>query len=185
MPKPAPLTPAQAKRALANRFGPLADRLRQLNTRFGVRPYRCFLVWGVWAGSERGTPPITYVQETELLPTPKVSSLDSVTFSIFHAGTVQAGSVKLTEVSVQYTYDQLQGLMLPVAHESHIPQPWEFFYEIREDGRGDQLPLRQSYRLLSPPFRDAGKVQWTIMLERISEDRGRHGQSLYLKGKEG
>lgn len=182
---PHPIPPRQARRTLANRLGlGVADKLRQLNTKFGVRPTRVWMVWIYWPGGERGQGKPVEKMRIELLPTPKVSSLDSVTFSVFHAGTVPAGSVKVTEVSVKYTYDELTGKMIPggALHVDQLPQPWDFFYELVEDGRGDPAPVHQRFRDLSYPRRDAGNTQWILMLQKTSEDLNRDGESDYLKG---
>lgn len=194
MPRPRPLSPREAKRTLANRFTRVADNLRQLNTKFGMRPTRCFLIWTRWTGGERGAGNEEELVRLELLPTPKVNSLDNVTFSILQAGTVPAGSVKLTEVSTQYTYDQLTGHMdagvaedgdCKPGHLDQIKQPNDFFYELVEDGRGDPHPRRFKFRVLSYPFRQPGMVRWTVMLERVHEDRGRDGESQYTEGTQG
>jgi hypothetical protein len=63
-----------------------------------------------------------------------------------------------------------------------IPQPYEFFYEVSEDltGTGATQPSqRMKYRLFSQPFRRPGKFDWTVVLEKISEDRDREGHSKY------
>lgn len=180
-----PLTPAQARGSLAQRLTGVADRARQVATRLGARPYRVHLVWAHWTGGTRGEGEIVFIREIELLPTPKVASLDSVTFSIFHAGTVRAGSIKLTEVSPRYSMDELQGHMIPDLHEDVIPSPYDFFYEVREDGRRDLKPVRGRYRLMSVPNLDAENAQWTLMLEPESEPRNREGGSDYLTGKQG
>jgi len=206
MPRVRPLNPQQAARTFANRFARTADNLRQLNTSFGLRPTRVFLVWTRWSGSVRGEGEELVVRQVEILPTPKVKSLDAVTFSIFHAGTVPVGSVRLSEVSVSFTYDNLVGHAMPPCddpcakcsksvdacgcpkeppHADQIAQPNDFFYELAEDGRGDNPPVRQKFRPLSYPWRNAGNVEWQIMLEKIAEDRGRDGRSKYLSGKEG
>jgi hypothetical protein len=169
---------------VVNRLARVADNARQIATRLGARPTRCFLVHTRSRGSERGEGLEVEVKRIELLPTPKVETLDSVTFSVFHAGTVPAGSVKLTEVSLRYTYDELVGLMVPERHEDQIPEPYWFFYELVEDGRGDPYPQRNRFRVLSYPWRDAENAQWKVMLERTSEDRTRSGHSAYLEGKE-
>jgi hypothetical protein len=186
VPRIGPLSPEQARRTLANRLSRVGDRVRQLETRLGLRPYRCFLVWTQWTGGEPGHGDPAERIAMELLPTPKVRSLDSVTFSVFHAGTIPAGSIKLSEVSARYTYDQLKGLMVPGhEHQDRIPNDWEFFYEVREDGRGDDPARRFKFRLLSEPNRHPENLEWTLMLEKISEDRGRNGESKYLSGEEG
>jgi hypothetical protein len=205
MPRPRPLTPDEAKRTLAARFGPRVDSLRQLNTRYGLRPYRVTLVWTKWTGSGRGAGKELPILEYEILPTPNVKSMDSVSFSIFHAGTVPVGSIRLTEVTLSLTFDELNGHAMPRTeececdreavreweekkrqpHADQIPQPFDFFYELREDGRGDHEPVRLKYRLLNVPMREPGKVQWSLMLEKIAEDRNRDGTSAYTTGRQG
>ncbi len=187
MSKIGPLTPEQAKRTIAHRFTRLGDKIRQLNTKFGLRPYRVFLIWTKWSGEERGMGDEVELKRLEILPTPKVSNLDNVTFSLMHSGTVPVGSVKVEEISGQMTQDTLQGRGLTGMPEwvDHIPEPYSFFYEVVEDGRGDDPANRPKFRLLNVPFRRAGKVDWTLMLERISEDRNRLGKNVVGSGEEG
>lgn len=171
---PAPLTPEQARKSLAHRLGPKVDRIRQIATRLGVRPYRVFLVWSKFTGSEVGEGSELYIRTIELLPTPVVMSMDGISLNPFAQGVLPIGSVRLTRVSSQMTFDQLTGRL---AHEDSLPEPYDFFYEIVEDGRGDPEPVRQRFRLLSQPARRAGKLDWIIGLERSSEDRTRKGES--------
>lgn len=176
MPKVRALTPDQAKRTLANRFGPRVDRIRQFNTRFGVRPYRCFLVWMCWGGSERGEGTEKEVKRVEILPTPQVTDLTAQTLTAFSGGVLPVGSVRVTQISTQYTFDVLSGLAYPQAHEDRIPADVNFFWEIVEDGRGDPQPLRARYRVNGVPFRAGGQVQWMVVLERASQDLDRSGR---------
>jgi hypothetical protein len=69
------------------------------------------------------------------------------------------------------------GLSYPVEHEDQIPEDVSFYWELVEDGRGDTEPQRAKYRAAATPFRDAGKVQWVVVLERVSEDNYRDGTS--------
>jgi hypothetical protein len=209
------LTPEQAKRTIANRFGGLADRMRQKNTDFGLRPYRVFLRWTKWNGSgelpERGEGDEIDVLTVEILPTPKLKNLDSLSFSFWHAGQIPVGSVRLEEISIaRFTADILLGKawpsfepgcgpcypeprLVPIVapmpgmdpREPHIPDPYEFFYEVVEDGRGDNPPKRAKFRPLNVPERRPGNVDWTIMLERVSQDRTRDNKSGIGSGLEG
>jgi hypothetical protein len=194
MPIIKPLAPGQAARTLAQRLSPIADRLRQLNTNLGIRPYRVFLTWTRFGGEKRGEGVETVVYRREILPTPKVASLDSTTFSLFHAGTVPVGSIKLSEISnVRWTEDLLRGLDpcaipelakaktpgQPPPMDQGIPQPYDFFFEVVEDDRGGCEPFRFRYRLLNKPFRLPGKVMWQVMLEKCSEDRRTDDTSAY------
>lgn len=148
--------------------------------------------WTKWTGKERGAGDEVLILRREILPTPKVESLDSVTFSIFHAGTIPAGSVRVRDISVAtFTEDTLRGLdstdpatggaAIPKNHVKRdgagLLEPYDFFYEVVEDGRGEAEPVRDRYRLLSKPFREAGKVAWTILLERVGPDRTRDDRS--------
>lgn len=187
MPKIRPLTPREAKNSFAQRFAKTADNLRQLNTNFGMRPYRVFLVWLKWTGSERGEGEEVPVAECELLPTPLVATMDMVALDPRSAGILPVGSLRISEVSMdRYTRDFLRGIDIPgVGHFDHIPPLYTFFYEVREDGRGDCPAWRMKYRLSTEPHRQADQLQWQFALERISEDRERDGKSGYLTGDRG
>jgi hypothetical protein len=172
----------------------LADSIRQIATNLGARPHRVFLNWTQWTGEERGDGNEILLLRREVLPTPRVDNLDAVTFSVFHAGTIPAGSVKVTEISLAtFTEDQLRGLDStdPATGKQVVPtaavnldgggllEPYDFFFEVVEDGRGDPKPERMRYRLLSKPFRRATKLDWLIMLERSSQDRTRGDRSVF------
>ncbi len=215
MAKIGPLTPDQARGTLAHKIGSkLAPKVRQLATKFGVRSQRVFLVWTKWTGAERGEGVEREVHRAELLPTPRVDSMDSVSFSLMQAGTVPVGSVRVSRVTVTYTEDALRGrvypdpnpgdanppappagdgdddaddraLVLATVNPEHILQPFDFFYELIEDGRGDDPAHRSKFRLLNRPFRRAGKVDWSLLLERIGQDNNRDGSPATGQGTQG
>lgn len=177
MPPPRALRPGEAKRTLAHRLGTrLAPRLLQLATRFGIRPYRCYLLWTRWTGRERGEGKEEEIARVELLPTPKVD-VSGISYEGTSVGRVPTGSITLREITVNYTADQLQGYVIPDKSEDVIPEPFDFHYEIVEDDRGDSKPKRSKYRISRQPFRDAENVMWVVGLERVSEDNGRDGKS--------
>jgi len=95
------------------------------------------------------------------------------------AGMVPEGSVRIEKISPSYTFDQLRGLWRPEKHEDAIPEDTPFYYEVVEDGRGDPLPVRHRFRLLGLPARRAGKLDWTVTLQRVSGDNDRAGDSTY------
>lgn len=186
MPKVKPLEQGRAARTIAARFAGspgrvgLADRLRQLNTRFGIRPMRVFLVWTRFDGAERGEGSEKVLSRVEILPTPRVSDLTSITLHAYAAGKLPDGSLRVDEISAgQYTRDQLAGLKVPGYPEDFIiPPNVSFWYEIVIDDRtGDKQPVRMRYRRFSEPTLQAGKVQWMVILERASEDESRDGKS--------
>lgn len=181
---PHPLTPEQAQNTLAHRLGAMVDNVRQLNTDFGIRPYRVFMTWTRWTGSERGEGDEITVKRIEILPTPRVTSMDNIALSPVNAGILQVGSLKVDEISVCFTEDMLRGRWVPEEHEDHIPEPIEFFYEVVEDGRGDNPPVRPKFRLAAGPHRNASAVEWVITLERTSQDRTRDDKSAIGTGEE-
>ena len=169
MPKPSALSATQAKRTLAHRLVGRVDRVRQIATRLGVRPYRVALVWTTFTGEERGEGREVEVKRIELLPTPKVESLDNILFNPMSIGVMPVGLIRLSLVSGSYTSDQLSGNWVPTPHETP-PGQYSFYYEIQEDGRGDPDPVPMRYRLAARPMRRAGQVAWNIMLERTGSD---------------
>jgi hypothetical protein len=179
MPTPKPLTPEQAKRTLANRLGTrIAPRLRQFSTKFGIRSKRVFLTWSKYSGQERGEGNENIVARVELLPTPMVTDLTSIVLNPYSAGVLPVGSVRVDKIAVTYTMDQLMGKAVPGQHRGDkVHEPYDFCYEIVEDGRGDDPPMRQKFRLFGMPNRKEGDVCWVVLLERISEDFARDGRS--------
>lgn len=195
MPRPEPLPgPEAAKQALAHRLTRVADRLRQLNTRFGLRSSRVFLVWTEWTGVERGEGDENLKARIELLPTPKVGDATAISRRPYSAGVFPEGSLIVTEISAgAYTRDVLMGLAIPrettTAPRADRGQPIngngperttapniDFWYEVVEDGRGDDPAARQRYRVFGYPARKEGSLYWALVLERASEELNRSGQ---------
>lgn len=170
MPKPRPLTPAEASRSVVARLGKTADKVRQVATKLGARPYRVSLVWSRWDGEERGEGTKREVKRIEILPTPRITSLDALSFNPFHAGVYPIGSVRVDEISTSLTEDQLRGLTFPVDAEEEVPESFDFWWELAYDGRDGREVRPQKYRILSPPYFDAENVQWKVSLERVSGD---------------
>ena len=184
MPRPRPLTPDEAKRTLVGKFSGthatpgLADRLRQLHTKFGARSRRVFLVWTQATGEERGEGTEAELARVEVLPTPEIVDLTSVALNPYSAGKLPVGSIRVNEVSAAFVRDELTGYTVP-GQSSKLPDlpDVDFFYEVVEDGRGDSPAPRMRFRLAAEPSRNETNVCWVLVLERSSEDRARSGQS--------
>jgi hypothetical protein len=191
-----PLRPGEAVRTLVHRLGPRVDRLRQRLTKFGLRSDRVFLVWTRYTGEERGEGREEVIAEVEILPTPKVGNLTSVTNNPFSAGTLPVGAVRVNRISSQYSGALLEGKVLPVSagKGADLREPYDFFYELVDDDRdeyptpacrprkdiallGKSLSRRSRYRVLGGPSRGEGEIDWTVYLERASEDRLADGSS--------
>lgn len=170
MPKPRPLSPIEARRTLANRLSRPADRLRQVATRLGLRPYRFFLVWTTWDGEVRGEGTEREYARVELLPTPKIGELTSLQQAAYPAGVLGTGTLRLDRVSMGYTAAQLMGLQIPGREQAaDMPRNVDFWYEMREDGRGTDQPVPIRFRISAAPYRAPGRVCWVLMLEQQNE----------------
>jgi hypothetical protein len=123
-----------------------------------------------------------------------VTDLTGLTARQWSVGVVPEGSIRLDRVScAAYTEDELRGLKIPtfVGLDSQPPSLREhggpggevqfspttdFFYEIVEDGRGDDPAARRRFRLLGQPYRAAGRVEWVVALQRADRDNQRNGR---------
>lgn len=196
MPDPKPLRPGQPRTTVAHRLTRVADRLRQLNTRFGLRSQRVFLVWTRWTGEERGEGDESVLARVELLPTPRVSDMSAIALRPWSAGMFPEGMLRVDQISAgAYTAENLKGLTIP-SEGARAPRPpgstpvsgtlleprsserVDFFWEIAEDDRGDgQLTHRRRFRLFGEPARREGSLYWTVALEAASDELTRAGES--------
>ncbi len=174
--RPRPISPAEAKSSLAARLGRRVDRLRQVDARLGFRPYQVFLVWTKWDGDERGEGSQSVVARCQLLPAPVVADLTALSRGKFSAGKYPTGAIRVSEISTSYTTEHLTGKVLPDRGEDQVPHPYQFFYEIVEDGRNGKEPSRRRFSLTSEPFLDAENFQWVIVLDKTSGDMGNDGK---------
>lgn len=173
MPKPRPLAPSEAKRTMVARMSRVADNVRQIATNLGARPYRVFLVWSFATGEERGEGTEVEKKRIEILPTPVVESLDAIQRGPFAGGAYPVGSIRLREVTLTLDASTLSGKRLPDGKVvDTLPEPWDFWYEVMEDGRHEVDPEPQKFRLLAPPVNDAENVQWILGLERVQQFGG-------------
>ncbi len=194
--RPAPLPAGMAVRTLAHRLAARADRLRQLNTRFGLRSSRVFLVHTKTDGEERGEGTERIIRRIELLPTPRVMDLTVINQRPWSGGTLPEGSIRIDQISVnRYTTDMLQGTRFaPAAYagprhgpthsaevvggDNDAPEfdsSTDFFYEIVSDDRDDRPTQRNRFRLLGDPWLNEGSLSWGILVEAASEPMNRDG----------
>lgn len=166
------VTSQQAKKTLARRFIPLADTLRNMLTKFGLRTYRVAMVRTRWSGPRRGQGVPTVVSNDVILPTPKISSFDAIAQVAQAVGYDEVGSIELTQISGRFTEDQLRGYG---PKGTDIPLNEEFFYEIEffpNDGSPSQK--RRFYPDAAPSY-SPGALQWSLRLVKANEDRARNG----------
>lgn len=159
-------------RSLARRLVPVADALRDLRTKFGMRPYEVHIIRTAWTGGERGVGAEHVVLDTVILPTPRIVDLSSLSEIVQPIGLEEIGQVTLDEVSGRYTEDQLLG-----RHEDGSPLgPDEsVFYEVMfplPSGLPGSVTRRRFYPSGAPHY-SSGKFEWVVRLERQRPDAGR------------
>lgn len=162
---------SQAKKTLARGFIGLADSLRDMLTQFGLRTYKVTIVRVEWSGQRRGRGVPSVVSEVAILPTPKISAVDSLSEIIQPGGGLESGSLELTQISGRFTEEQLRG------HGSDgeaIPPNQEFFYEV-EFFPNEGPSVKRRFIPSAPPAYYPGRLGWTVRLARSFDNRDRNG----------
>lgn len=174
-----PIDGQRINQDLARQLIPVVDQIRQLASDFGARPYRVFLVHAQWTGQVRGIGQPREVSRTELIPTPKITSMDSTTQQVSEFGRTEEGSIRLTEISARYSEDDLLG-KTPDMVKPDLPKTnlrnFEFFYEVVQQHAGVDRPARRRYIPEATPDLKATSCQWTINLTKQEQDRTRDGR---------
>lgn len=170
MPRPKPLSPSEAKRTLVHRFGPRVNRLRQLAVRFGLNPYRVWLVWFQWTGEQIGEGERQEVRREEILPTPELTL--NTRFMWMNAGRVEDGQFMLRRVDPTLGEALLSGKLHPgLVTGSPCPNeggpPTSFLFLVREDGRSGDDVVERWFTLASMPYRRAGALDWDVQLTQV------------------
>lgn len=150
---------------LVESLGAVVDDIRQIATDLGARPYTVHAVRVKWSGGEVGRGKPTVSSDIELLPTPKVTGVNSMSRDTEAQGAIERGDVNLTGVSARYTEDDIERMIGVDADKSE-----ECFFEIRIDQR-DGCTKRRRFTLARPPERRPTMIDWRISLRRHSGDR--------------
>lgn len=165
-------TQMDLRNTLAQKLIPVADNIRNLHTRFGLRSYKVAIVRVSWSGGERGrgTPHVKDVRA--LLPTPLVQDLTTLTEVLTPIGLDEVGVVSVSEISGEFTDNQLRWL----SDDGEPPSPdEEVFYEIEYPQPDGTESVKRRFSLRGAPHYSANRFQWIIRLEKANEDRSRIG----------
>lgn len=166
------LSGAALGRTLLASLVPCIDKIRDIHTQFGARPYQVMLVWTQWSGGARGVGIEETTREEALLPTPLVSELTSVSFDMQAVGMNEGGSLRISEISARYTEDYLSGRD---EAGDDIADDVSFYWEVtfmQKCGPG----IRRRFRLSAAPSLNSTKFEWTAPLVKVDEDRTRSGE---------
>jgi hypothetical protein len=161
-----------SSRTLGRKLIPTADLIRDLHTRFGMRPYKMRVVRVRWTGGKRGVGTPDIESALDILPTPKIMDLAGLTEIVHPVGLDEDGTIMVTEISGRFTDEDLRFARADGTPPGPDEEVW---YEIefpRPDGKpGD---LRRFY-LRAAPMYYADRFQWQIRLEKAHSDRARNG----------
>ncbi len=160
----------QVKGTLVRSFVPLADSLRDLLTKFGLRTYRVSIIRVQWSGGRRGVGAPVVIASEDILPTPKISDLTALTEFVQPVGQDEIGGIEVSKISGRYTEDQLRGLG---AGGEEIPADQEVFWEVAYPDPASSTFIARRFQVRSAPTFSPGSFQWTVRLERSHEDRNR------------
>lgn len=175
-----PPQPLMVPNTLAGRLVAVADKVRNLKTRFGIRPYRVFMVHAYWTGSKRGAGEPVIASRRELLPVPRVRDFNSVRRNLRATGLVEEGDLVIDEISAKYAEDDLTG-RTPDNIDPEIPRTSlktvEFWFEVEENRpTSPNPPIRRFSPPVATPHLSRDGLQWIIILTKQANDRGRRGE---------
>ena len=165
-------TPELLRKSLGQRLIPVVDKARDIATVLGTRPYRVRIVRTRFAGPRRGVGVESVVHALDILPTPRVVDMSTLTELVTPAGVNEQGSIRVEEISGRFTEEQLTGVGPngdAIAPNEAVYFEVEFF---RRDGGPSEL---RRFQRDSIPFYDAGRVQWVVTLVSVVENRARGG----------
>jgi hypothetical protein len=156
-----------ARRTLADSLGPTADRIRQIRTDLGFAPYRVYLVHWRWPGKVGLGRPVE-ISRVEILPTPKVSDMNSTNLMLAAFGATEGGGIFLSKISTKFSEDDLAGKtpdMRDLVRTNTAAYGVEFFYEVRLNRPGSK-PRR--YSPSGVPNLDKNGLHWHLNLIKQS-----------------
>lgn len=146
------------------------DAARDIATMLGARPYEVALVHTAWSGGFRGDGVEAVVSREVLVPTPLVTDHNGLTNTLQPNGFDELGMLRVSEISLAYSEDCLQGRNAA----GEIDPAQSFYYEVSlplPDGQA----VHRRFVPRSVPHKDAENMQWTVDLLRAGSDRTRDG----------
>lgn len=173
-PRYSQLTGMDLSNTLARKLIPTVDGLRDLATRFGLRPYEVRMVRTKWTGGERGLGYEVVISEEPILPTPLIVGLDGITRIVHAVGLDEIGACQLTQISGRYAEGFLTG---NDADGNPLDIDTQYYFEVIFPTPGtvsDGAPRRRFYAVSAPSY-DASSFQWRVSLQRSHSDRRNDG----------
>lgn len=157
--------------SLANNLFRTANRVRNIASRLGMRPYVVRIIRVGWLGPRRYQGQKEILSTFTILPTPKVTLYEALVDDQLPIGRQTTGSVVVTEINPDLTEDQLRGIPEGL---SAVPKHHEIFYEI-EYPHENQGSRKRRFHLDTVPYYSAERLEWSVGLVAASSDRTRAG----------
>lgn len=165
-------------RTLTSRLVPIADKIRTLADKFGMRPYRVWLVHVKWSGTRVGEGVPQVASRRELQPVPRVFDMSSTTLALTPVGLNESGTLMVDQVSAKWTEDDLMGrtwdLIDPALPATGL-RNGEFFWEVQEARPTQPPPPIRRYVPTGVPMLIKGGLQWRVTLTKQNAERNRNG----------
>lgn len=169
----------QVRSTLASKLVPTVDLVRNLYSKFGVRPYRVFMVHSQWTGGEQGIGQEVITSRIEILPTPRLRDMGAVNTVMRETGLTEEGDIEVDQISARYTEDDLTG-RTPDLRDSNLPRTSamavDFYWEIVENRGQDPYPVIRRFNPRNVPGLSRDGFQWRVTLIKQDYDRGRRGE---------
>jgi hypothetical protein len=165
-------TPAFLRDSLAQKLVPAVDKIRDIYTQLGARPYRVRILRTRSSGPRRGVGVEQVIHELELLPTPLVVDMQSLSEMLSPVGRYEQGVVQLQYVSGRYTEEILLGVG---PNGGQVAPNETVYYEIEFFRRDGSPSEKRRFVVDAVPYYNALKFQWFVNLVAASERRARDG----------
>jgi len=152
----------QMSHSLGQKLIKTVDKLRDLQTKFGLRPYVVKIVRTRWTGGARGEGEQIIVREEAVLPTPRVRDVADMRDVLEMVGRQEAGDVVVSEISGRYSEGFLQGYDAdgtPVGEDEQI----HWLIEFPAQDRGGTVK-RRWFQIVSVPGFAADRFEWRVTL---------------------
>ena len=175
-----PLRPDEVKESLMSRLVPQIDKIRQIATEIGLRPYRVFIVHILWTGDRIGEGQPQEISRREILPTPRIRDMSATTEVLSSFGRVEEGGIVVDRISAKFSEDDLMG-KTPDLTDPALPRGGkhncDFFWEVQENRGVSPAPVVRQYVPAAAPSLSRGGMSWRVPLSKRAVNRSRQQTS--------
>jgi len=172
-----PLRHDEVRASLMSRLVPSIDKIRQIATDLGLRPYRVYLIHILWSGDRVGDGHPEEISRREILPTPRIRDMSATTEVLSQFGRVEEGGILVDRISAKFSEDDLMGAT-PDLIDSDSPRTGkrnaEFFWEVQENRPGCPNPPPRRFAPAGAPTLMRGGLSWRLPLTKQMVNRSRH-----------